>query len=191
MHRVSDDYKLVSSKWKVKTSQIDLGDGVKIGQGHFQIMAGPCSIEGEKQIHETIQHLSKNNVSVVREGLFKPSSSPYSYSGLGIKFLKDLYSACQKAGIKIITEVMQTDQMESVYEYVDVFQVGAQNAQNFNLLDALGSADKPVMLKRDISGTINELFQATEYVFRMGMKRFYCATVEFALLKVVIAIPWI
>jgi 3-deoxy-7-phosphoheptulonate synthase len=168
---VSDAYKLVSSKWKVQSSQIDLGEGVKIGRGHFQIMAGPCSIEGEKQIFETVQHLVQNNVKIMRGGVYKPRSSPYSFRGLGIEGLKAFYNACQKAGIKIITEVMQTDQIDSMHEYVDIFQVGARNAQNFNLLDALGSIDKPVMLKRGISGTINELLQAAEYVFSSGNEK--------------------
>ena len=171
LHRVSDDYKLVSSKWKVQASQIDLGEGIKIGRGQFQIMAGPCSIEGEKQIFETVQHLVKNNVKVMRGGVFKPRSSPYSFRGLGIEGLKSFYKACKAEGIKIITEVMQMDQIEPMYEYVDIFQVGARNAQNFNLLDALGAVDKPVMLKRGISGTINELLQAAEYVFSSGNEK--------------------
>ena len=171
LHRVSDDYKLVSSKWKVQASQIDLGEGIKIGRGQFQIMAGPCSIEGEKQIFETVQHLVKNNVKVMRGGVYKPRSSPYSFRGLGIDGLKSFYKACKSEGIKIITEVMQMDQIEPMYEYVDIFQVGARNAQNFNLLDALGAVDKPVMLKRGISGTINELLQAAEYVFSSGNEK--------------------
>lgn len=171
LHRVSDNYKLVSSKWKVQDTIIDLGDGVKIGGGHFAVMAGPCSIEGEKQIEETVKHLVKNNVRVMRGGVYKPRSSPYSFRGMGLEGLKLFYQACQENGIKIITEVMQVSQIEGMLDYVDVLQVGARNAQNFNLLDALGKIDKPVMLKRGISGTIDELLQAAEYVFSNGNEK--------------------
>lgn len=171
LHRVSDNYKLVSSKWKVKDTIIDLGDGVNIGGGHFSMMAGPCSIEGEEQIEETVKHLVKNNVRIMRGGVYKPRSSPYSFRGLGLEGLKLFYQACQAAGIKIITEVMQVSQIEAMADYVDIFQVGARNAQNFNLLDALGKVDKPVLLKRGISGTIDELLQAAEYVFSNGNEK--------------------
>ena len=171
LHRVSDQYKLVSSKWKVQQTIIDLGDGVKIGEGHFSIMAGPCSIEGEQQIEETVAHLKANNIKIMRGGVYKPRSSPYSFRGMGLEGLQLFYKACQEAGIKIITEVMQVSQIESMQEYVDIFQVGARNAQNFNLLDALGQIDKPVLLKRGISGSIDELLQAAEYVFSNGNEK--------------------
>lgn len=171
LYRVSDNYKLVSKKWKVQDTVIDLGDGVKMGGGHFAVMAGPCSIEGERQIEETVAHLVKNNVRIMRGGVYKPRSSPYSFRGLGLEGLKLFYQACQAEGIKIITEVMQVSQIENMMDYVDIFQVGARNAQNFNLLDALGQVDKPVMLKRGISGTIDELLQAAEYVFSNGNEK--------------------
>lgn len=171
IHRVSDAYKLVSKKWKVAETVIDLGDGVKIGGGNFQIMAGPCSIESEEQIEQTVAHLAANGVRIMRGGVYKPRSSPYSFRGLGIPGLKLFYQKCQNAGIKIITEVMMVEQIDEMMEYVDVFQVGARNSQNFNLLDALGKVDKPVMLKRGISGTINELLQGAEYIFSNGNER--------------------
>ncbi len=171
IHRVSDAYKLVSKKWKVTDTQIDLGDGVKIGCGEFQIMAGPCSIESEDQIADTIKHLQANNIRVMRGGVYKPRSSPYSFRGLGIDGLKIWHEHCQTAGIKIITEVMMTEQIDEMMPYTDIFQVGARNSQNFNLLDALGKVDKPVMLKRGISGTIDELLQAAEYIFSNGNER--------------------
>jgi 3-deoxy-7-phosphoheptulonate synthase len=171
LHRVSDQYKLVSSKWKVQPTIIDLGDGVKIGEGHFAIMAGPCSIEGEQQIEETVAHLKANNIKIMRGGVYKPRSSPYSFRGMGLEGFQLFYSACQEAGIKIITEVMQVSQIEAMQEYVDIFQVGARNAQNFNLLDSLGQVDKPVLLKRGISGSIDELLQAAEYVFSNGNEK--------------------
>jgi 3-deoxy-7-phosphoheptulonate synthase len=171
IHRVSDNFKLVSKKWKVTDTQIDLGDGVKIGTGDFQIMAGPCSIESEDQIVNTVRHLKANGIRVMRGGVYKPRSSPYSFRGLGIDGLKLWHEHCNAAGIKIITEVMMTEQIDAMMPYVDIFQVGARNSQNFNLLDALGKVDKPVMLKRGISGTIDELLQAAEYIFSNGNER--------------------
>jgi len=171
IHRVSDAYKLVSKKWKVEDTQIDLGDGVVIGTGNFEIMAGPCSIESEEQIQLTVDHLVKNNVRIMRGGVYKPRSSPYSFRGLGIDGLKLWYKAAKAAGIKIITEVMMVEQIESMIDYIDIFQVGARNSQNFNLLDALGEVDKPVLLKRGISGTIDELLQAAEYIFSNGNEK--------------------
>ncbi len=171
IHRVSDDYKLVSSKWKVNRTAIDLGDGVQIGDGSLSIMAGPCSIESEKQIEATINHLKENKVRIMRGGVFKPRSSPYAFRGLGIDGLKLWHSLAKKAGIKIISEVMQVSQIAEMIDYVDVFQVGARNTQNYNLLDELGKVDKPVMIKRGISGTIEELLYSAEYIFSAGNEK--------------------
>ncbi|MBL3658681.1 3-deoxy-7-phosphoheptulonate synthase [Fulvivirga sediminis] len=168
IHIVSDDNKLVSRKWKVKPTTIDLGDGVTIEEGSMAIMAGPCSIEGEEQIEKTIAHLKANNIKIMRGGVYKPRSSPYSFRGLGIEGLKTWYKLAREAGIKIITEVMQVSQIEEMYDYVDIYQVGARNTQNFNLLDELGKVDKPVLIKRGISGTIDELLGSAEYVFSAG-----------------------
>ena len=171
VHRVSDAYKLVSRKWKVRPTEIDLGDGVKIFRGGMAMMAGPCSIEGEEQVDAVLKHLMENNIRIMRGGVYKPRSSPYSFRGLGQDGLKMWYERCRAYGIKIITEVMHTKQIEDMLEYVDIFQVGARNAQNFNLLDALGEVDKPVLLKRGMSGTIDELLQAAEYVFSNGNEK--------------------
>ncbi|MBD1396060.1 bifunctional 3-deoxy-7-phosphoheptulonate synthase/chorismate mutase [Pontibacter sp. JH31] len=171
IHRVSDEYKLISRKWKVNPTLIDLGDGVQIGEGTFSIMAGPCSIENEKQIELVVQHLKENNVKIMRGGVFKPRSSPYAFRGLGLEGLRMFHQICRENGIKIITEVMQVSQIEDMLDFVDVFQVGARNSQNFNLLDALGEAQKPVLLKRGISGTIEELLQAAEYIFSNGNEK--------------------
>ncbi len=168
IHIVSDDYKLVSRKWKVRPTEIDLGDGVVIAEGDMAIMAGPCSIEGEEQIKKTIDHLVENGVRIMRGGVYKPRSSPYSFRGMGIDGLKTWYTEARKAGIKIITEVMQVSQIGEMYDYIDIYQVGARNTQNFNLLDELGRVDKPVMIKRGISGTIDELLYSAEYVFSAG-----------------------
>ena len=171
IHRVSDDYKLVSRKWKVNPTSIDLGDGVVIEEGGMAIMAGPCSIESELQIEKVVQHLVENNVKIMRGGVYKPRSSPYSFRGLGMDGLKTFYKICQANGIKIITEVMQVSQVETMYDYIDIYQVGSRNSQNFNLLDALGKVDKPVLIKRGLSGTIDELLQSAEYVFSNGNER--------------------
>ncbi len=171
IHIVSDSYKLVSGKWKVNPTVLDLGDGVTIGRGSLAIMAGPCSIETESQIIETIDHLKENGIRIMRGGVYKPRSSPYAFRGLGIDGLKLWHYHAKAAGIKIITEVMQVSQIEAMLDYVDVFQVGARNTQNYNLLDALGKIDKPVMIKRGISGTIDELLYSAEYVFSGGNEK--------------------
>lgn len=171
IHRVSDAYKLVSKKWKVNNTVINLGDEVTIGGKELSIMAGPCSIEGEKQIEETVQHLLKNNIKIMRGGVYKPRSSPYAFRGMGMDGLKLFYQHCSENGIKVITEVMQVSQVEEMLDYVDVFQVGARNSQNFNLLDILGKVDKPVLIKRGMSGTIDELLASAEYVFSNGNEK--------------------
>lgn len=168
IYRVSDAYKLVSRKWKVERTSIDLGDGVVIGDGDLALMAGPCSIESEEQVAATIAHLRENNVRIMRGGVFKPRSSPYAFRGLGTEGLKMWHRRAKAAGIKVISEVMQVSQIDEMVDYVDIFQVGARNTQNFNLLDALGKAGKPVMIKRGISGTIEELLYSAEYVFSAG-----------------------
>jgi 3-deoxy-7-phosphoheptulonate synthase len=171
IHQVSDDYKLVSRKWKVNRTHVNLGDGVSIGDGSLSIMAGPCSIENEKQVELTLAHLKANGVRLMRGGVFKPRSSPYSFRGMGVAGLKMWYTLAKAAGIKIVTEVMQVSQIEEMYPYVDVYQVGARNTQNFNLLDELGKVDKAVMIKRGISGTIEELLYSAEYVFSAGNEK--------------------
>jgi 3-deoxy-7-phosphoheptulonate synthase len=171
VHRVSDSFKLVSRKWKVEETLIDLGDDVKIGRGNFALMAGPCSIESEDQVKNVVRHLRDNNIRIMRGGVYKPRSSPYAFRGLGIEGLKMFHSICKANRIKIITEVMQVSQLEEMHEYVDIYQVGARNSQNYNLLDALGSVGKPVLLKRGISGTIDELLHSAEYIFAHGNER--------------------
>ena len=142
IHIVSDEYKLVSKKWKAKPTSIDLGNGVFIKDGDMAVIAGPCSIESEEQIRKVIAHLKENNIKMMRGGVFKPRSSPYAFRGLGIDGLKLWYDLAQEANIKIVTEVMQVSQIEEMYPYVDIYQVGARNTQNFNLLDELGKVDK-------------------------------------------------
>lgn len=171
IHIVSDEYKLVSKKWKAKPTAVDLGDGVQIKDGEMAIITGPCSIESEEQIRSVVNHCVENGIKMMRGGVFKPRSSPYAFRGLGIDGLKLWYEIASEAGIKIVTEVMQVSQIGEMYPYVDIYQVGARNTQNFNLLDELGKVDKAVMIKRGISGTIEELLQSAEYVFSGGNEK--------------------
>lgn len=171
VHQVSDDYQLVSRKWRVKPTVIDLGDGVTIGEGSLALCAGPCSIESEAQMEKVMDHLLENGVRLMRGGVFKPRSSPYAFRGLGMDGLRLFHQMARARGIKIVTEVMQVSQVEEMHDYVDVFQVGARNTQNYNLLDALGGVDKPVLIKRGISGSIEELLSSAEYVFSGGNEK--------------------
>jgi 3-deoxy-7-phosphoheptulonate synthase len=171
IHIVEDDNKLVSRKWRVKDTSIDCGDGVEISRKDLTIVMGPCAIEDEEQVVATINFLKENNVQFMRGGIFKPRSSPYAFRGLGIDGLKFFSKHCKENGIKLVSEVMQVSQIEEMYEYTDVFQVGTRNAQNFNLLDALGKIDKPVLLKRGMSSTIQEFLASAEYIFSNGNEK--------------------
>lgn len=171
VYRVSDPYKLVSRKWKLDYTEVAVGNELTIGPHSLTLMAGPCSIESEDQIESTVAHLLSHHIPVMRGGVYKPRSSPYSFRGMGMEGLKLFARHCRDNGIKIITEVMMVEQLEDMYDYVDIFQVGARNSQNFNLLDALGRVDKPVLLKRGMSMTISELLQSAEYIFSNGNEK--------------------
>jgi 3-deoxy-7-phosphoheptulonate synthase len=168
---VNDTHELVSNKWRITPTIIDLGNGVTIGGNDLCVMAGPCSVENEKQVKEIAEFLNKNEIGVMRGGVFKPRSSPYAFRGAGIDGLKYFSAVCKAHGIKIITEVMHNTQIDQMSKYVDIFQVGARNSQNFNLLDALGKTEKPVMIKRGISGTLDELLYSAEYIFSGGNEK--------------------
>ncbi len=171
VHRVTDVYKLVSRKWRVEPTRIDLGDGVQIGEGSHTIIAGPCSIESEEQVQATVDFLVEHGVGAMRGGTFKPRSSPYSFRGLGLEGLKMFSSIARAKKVKVVTEVLDASQIADMMPYVDVFQVGARNSQNFSLLDELGKVDKPVLLKRGLSGTLEELLQSAEYIFARGNEK--------------------
>lgn len=171
VHRVTEPYKLVSRMWKVRPTTIDLGDGVVVGEGSHTIMAGPCSIESEQQVSETVDFLVAQGVRVMRGGAFKPRSSPYSFRGLGLEGLEMFASIAHAKGVKVISEVLDVATIEPMLPYVDIFQVGARNSQNFTLLDELGKVDKPVLLKRGLSGTLEELLQSAEYIFSRGNEK--------------------
>lgn len=168
VHRVTDEFKLVSRKWKVQATAIDLGDGIVIREGDLTLMAGPCSIESEEQAIAIADHLAEQGVRIMRGGAFKPRTSPYTFRGLGLEGLKMFYRVARDRGIRVITEVVAVSQIAEMYDYVDIYQVGTRNSQNFNLLDELGRIDKPVLIKRGMSGTLDELLQSAEYVFANG-----------------------
>ena len=166
--RVTDNYKLVSSQWKIKSTQVKINENISIGGKELTIIAGPCAIENEDQVESITDHLVENNIKIMRGGVFKPRSSPYSFRGTGIDGLKFFSKICRKKNIKIISEIMEISQLECMHDEVDILQIGARNSQNFNLLDAIGKAKKPVLLKRGISGSIDELLQSAEYIFMRG-----------------------
>lgn len=171
VHMVKDQSKLVSRQWKVKATEIPLGEGMTISRNHFSLAMGPCSIEDEEQVREMVGFLKSEGVGLMRGGVFKPRSSPYAFRGLGLEGLKMFHRVCREAGIRIVTEVMQVSQVADMHDFVDIFQVGTRNAQNFNLLDELGKVDKPVLLKRGMSSTLDELLASAEYIFSNGNEK--------------------
>lgn len=168
IHVVKQPYPMVSSSWKEQPTKIKLRDGVQIGRGKLSMIAGPCTVEDEMQIDEMAKFLVSKGVKLMRGGIFKPRSSPYSYQGLGLDGLKLFHQTAHKNGMQIVTEIMEQNQIEKMYPYVDVFQVGARNAQNYKLLGALGKIDKPILLKRGFSQSLDELLHAAEYIFTGG-----------------------
>ncbi|MCB0045747.1 MAG: 3-deoxy-7-phosphoheptulonate synthase [Caldilineaceae bacterium] len=165
--RVMQPYKLASRDFSQADTEIEV-NGVTIGGNRIVVMAGPCSVEGREMILELAHAVKEAGATILRGGAFKPRSSPYSFQGLGEEGLRYLAEAREQTGLAIITEVMSTDDLALVGEYTDIFQVGARNTQNYSLLKALGQANKPVFLKRGISGTIEELLMSAEYVLSGG-----------------------
>ena len=172
--RVMQPYKLASRDFSEANTVIDV-NGVRIGGPKIVVMAGPCSVESREMILETAHAVKAAGATVLRGGAFKPRSSPYSFQGLGEEGLKFLAEAREETGLAIITEVMSPEDVALVGEYTDIFQVGARNTQNYSLLKALGKQQKPVFLKRGISGTIQELLMSAEYILAGGnMKVMVC-----------------
>lgn len=145
---------------------IDVG-GVKIGEGTFTVISGPCSVESEEQIIKVAQSVKKSGAKLLRGGAFKPRTSPYSFQGLGADGLKMLLKAKEATGLPIVTEVMNQTQLP-LFDDVDVIQVGARNMQNFDLLKAVGQMKKPVLLKRGLANSIEELLMSAEYIMSEG-----------------------
>jgi 3-deoxy-7-phosphoheptulonate synthase len=165
--RISAPYKFVSREFRPGKSQIR-ANGVEIGGDEFVVMAGPCSVESERQILETAEVVAQHGAKFLRGGAFKPRTSPYDFQGMELEGLKLLRRAKQETGLGIITEVMSDGDVELVAEYADILQIGARNMQNFALLKALGKTERPVMLKRGLSSTIKELLMSAEYVVAHG-----------------------
>lgn len=166
VHRVSEPYKKANRKFHPDDSVIDVS-GVKIGGGHFAVIAGPCSIESEPQITECAQRVKAAGSSLLRGGAFKPRTSPYSFQGMGSQGLDLLKLARRVTGAPIVTEVMSTEHLP-LFADVDLIQVGARNMQNFELLKAVGRQNKPVLLKRGLANTLEEFVMSAEYIMAEG-----------------------
>jgi len=166
--RISAPYKLASRHFRPEGSLLQLGKGVMVGGQQVVVMAGPCSVENEAQIETIADYVAKLGVRVLRGGAFKPRSSPYSFQGLGREGLELMRRAADKRDMLVVSEVMDQTQIPLILEYVDVLQVGARNMQNYNLLKELGKITKPVLLKRGISATIEELLLSAEYIMAGG-----------------------
>jgi 3-deoxy-7-phosphoheptulonate synthase len=168
VHRISSPYKLAGRSFRPEGTVVKLANGVSIGGNEVVVMAGPCSVETREQIFSTAEAVSKAGAKVLRGGAFKPRSSPYSFQGHGEEALKLLREAGEKFGLLVISEVMEISQIPMMLPYVDILQIGARNMQNFNLLRELGKVRKPVLLKRGIAATFEELLLSAEYVMAGG-----------------------
>jgi 3-deoxy-7-phosphoheptulonate synthase len=168
VHRISSPYKLAGRSFRPEGTIVKLANGVEIGGKEVIVMAGPCSVESREQIFLVAQQVAEAGARVLRGGAFKPRSSPYSFQGMGEDGLKLLREAGDKHGLLVVSEVMEISQIPLMQPYVDIFQVGARNMQNFNLLRELGRVRKPVLLKRGIAATIEELLLSAEYIMSGG-----------------------
>ena len=168
--RISVPYKFVSREFRSAKTEIAVGN-VAIGGEDFVVMAGPCSVENERQILESAEIAARNGAKILRGGAFKPRTSPYDFQGLEEEGLKLLDKARRATGLRIITEVMSDRDVPLVAEYADILQIGARNMQNFSLLKNLGQCGRPILLKRGMSSTIRELLMSAEYVVAHGNPR--------------------
>jgi 3-deoxy-7-phosphoheptulonate synthase len=168
VHRISSPYKLVARSFRPEGTVVKFPRGVSIGGSEVVIMAGPCSVESPEQLFAVAETVSKSGAKFLRGGAFKPRSSPYSFQGMGEEALKLLRQAGDKFGLLVVSEVMEISQIQLMLPYVDLLQVGARNMQNFNLLRELGKVRKPVLLKRGIAATIEELLLSAEYLLAGG-----------------------
>jgi 3-deoxy-7-phosphoheptulonate synthase len=166
-HRIVSPYKLASRHFRPGGSVVRAG-GVEIGGHAIVVMAGPCSVENREQIERSAEIVARAGAKVIRGGAFKPRSSPYSFQGMGEEGLRLLRAAADRHGLLVVSEVMDQTQIPLLACYADILQVGARNMQNFNLLRELGRARKPVLLKRGISATIEELLLSAEYILAGG-----------------------
>ncbi|MGD0830921.1 MAG: 3-deoxy-7-phosphoheptulonate synthase [Terracidiphilus sp.] len=168
VHRISSPYKLAGRAFRPEGTVVEFANGVKIGGEQVAVIAGPCAIENRDQIFTIAEHVKAAGAGFLRGGAYKPRSSPYAFQGLGIPGLKLMHEAAREHGLLTVSEVMEISQIEPMVPYTDLFQVGARNMQNFNLLRELGAIRKPILLKRGISATIEELLLSSEYIMAGG-----------------------
>lgn len=168
--RVQEPYKNVNRKFHPDDSIIEIAPGVKIGGGNFQVIGGPCSVESEEQVCEVAKGVKAAGAKLYRGGAFKPRTSPYAFQGMRDEGIKLLLKAKEQSGLPIVTEVMDISHLP-LFENVDVIQVGARNMQNFELLKELGHLDKPILLKRGLSSTLQELLMSAEYIMAGGNEK--------------------
>ncbi len=160
-------YKLVSREAHPESTVVSI-DGVQIGGGHFMMIAGPCAVESYEQMHSTAQAVKKAGSHCLRGGAYKPRTSPYSFQGLGLEGLKILHKTSEEIGLPAVTEVVEVEDVAQVDLYASAFQVGARNMQNYRLLKTLGESQKPVILKRGMAATVEDLLLAAEYIVSEG-----------------------
>ncbi len=165
---VTKPYKQVSREWREADTIVEVGGGVTFGGSLVPVIAGPCSVESESQIMDIAHQLKELGASLLRGGAFKPRTSPYSWQGLGEKGLELLARSREATGLGIVTEVMDSENVDLVSQYADIVQIGTRNMQNYPLLRKIGQCGKPVLLKRGMSATITELLLAAEYLFAEG-----------------------
>jgi 3-deoxy-7-phosphoheptulonate synthase len=164
---VTADYKLVSREFKQEDTIVDVG-GIQIGGNHLAVMAGPCAVESREQLLQSAFIVKEAGAQFLRGGAYKPRTSPYAFQGLEQKGLEMLAEAREKTGLKIVTEVVDAESVPVVSAYADMLQIGSRNMQNFQLLKTVGKINKPVLLKRGLSATINEWLNAAEYIMSEG-----------------------
>ena len=168
--RIQEPFKKANRKMQEECTIIDV-NGIKIGRGNFTIMSGPCSVESRDQILEVARSVKKSGAQILRGGAYKPRTSPYAFQGMELEGLELLKEARKETGMPIVTEIMSVDLVEKFEKEVDIIQVGARNMQNFDLLKALGKIDKPILLKRGLSATIEEWLMSAEYIMAGGNEK--------------------
>lgn len=166
MH-VQEPYKLANRAFHPEDSVVDVS-GVKVGQGHLALIAGPCSVESEEQVLEIASKAKESGANLLRGGAFKPRTSPYSFQGMGLDGLRILCEAKEATGLPIVTELMSPEHLDIFNDKVDLIQIGARNMQNFDLLKQLGQLDRPILLKRGLNATYEEWIMSAEYIMASG-----------------------
>ena len=187
VHKKAPD--LVSRTYKPEGTIVDVG-GVPVGGTQVVVMAGPCAVESAEQLEQTARKVRAGGASILRGGAFKPRTSPYSFQGLGIQGLEMLALARESTGLPVVSEVMDTRQVETVARYADMLQIGSRNMQNFPLLKEAGNSHMPILLKRGMMATIEEYLYAAEYVLSRGNPTSSCVRGAYGPLKLLPAIPW-